>query len=105
MRRHTLGIITIALLAGAVILSVCPPQSTSKETWEAIRAAFIRVGALCAVIWLAYRELERLPGWLFSVIPIAGVLVAARPRWAIVIVPLVLAIMFLTPKKKNGPRG
>ncbi|MGI6415993.1 MAG: hypothetical protein ACOX1P_10010 [Thermoguttaceae bacterium] len=104
MRRHILGIIALVLLGGAVILSIWPPQSNAAETWQAIRAAFIRTGVLASVIWLAYRELERLPRWLFTVIPIAGLLVAARPRWAIVLVPLVLAIMFLTPKKKDDPR-
>lgn len=104
MRRHILGIIALALLLGAGVLSIWTPQAGAEETWEAVRAAFTRVGALCAVIWLAYRELERLPAWLFSVIPIAGVLVAARPRWAIVIVPLIVAIMFLTPKKNHGLR-
>lgn len=104
MRRHILGIIALVLLGGAVILSIWPPQSNAAETWQAVRAAFIRTGALASVIWLAYRELERLPRWLFTVIPIAGLLVAARPRWAIVLVPLALAIMFLTPKKKDDPR-
>ncbi len=104
MRRHILGIIALVLLGGAVILSIWPPQSNAAETWQAVRAAFIRTGVLASVIWLAYRELERLPRWLFTVIPIAGLLVAARPRWAIVLVPLALAIMFLTPKKKDDPR-
>ena len=102
MRRHILGISAIILLAGAVAFLIWPPESAGSQS---LHAACTRVGALCAVLWLAYRELERLPSWIGTVIPVVTILVALRPRWAIIAIPLVIALMVLGRKKKPNPRS
>jgi hypothetical protein len=101
MRRHILGISALLLLIGAIVFRIWPPVSAGGE---GLHAACTRVGALCAVLWLAYRELERLPAWLGSVIPVAAILVALRPKWAIIAIPMVFALMILGRKKKVDPR-
>jgi hypothetical protein len=103
MQRHILGICALVLLAAAVAFRIWPPGSEGSE--NLLNAACTRVGALCAVLWLAYRDLERLPPWIGSVVPVAGVLVALRPKWAIIAIPLVIALMILGRKKKANPRG
>jgi hypothetical protein len=101
MRRHGFGIFAVVLLSGAVYFQIRPPESASME---GLHAACTRVGALCAAIWLAYRELARLPSWLGSVIAVAAVLIALRPKWAIIGIPLVVALMILGRKKKPATR-
>ena len=102
MQRHILGFSAIILLAGAIAFIIWPPQSAGAQ---GVHSACNRVGALCAVLWLAYRELERLPAWILTVIPVATVLVALRPRWAFIVGPLVIALMVLGSKKKPNTRG
>jgi len=97
MQRNILGICAIVLLSGAVAFFIWPPESAAME---GLHSACTRVGSLCAVLWLAYRELQRLPAWLASVLPIAAILVAYRPRWAIIVIPLVFTLMILGRKKK-----
>ena len=102
MRRHIIGISAIVLLTGAIAFLIWPPESAGAQS---LHAACTRVGSLCAVIWLAYRDLERLPSWIGSVVFVAAVLVAARPRLAIIAIPVVIALMVLGRKKKPNPRN
>lgn len=99
MQRNILGICALILLAGAVYYRIWPPGS---ELEVGLHAACMRVGALCAVIWLAYRDLQRLPNWIGSVIFVAAVIVAIRPKMAIVAIPIVISLMILGRKKKSG---
>lgn len=101
MRRHILGICALLLLAGAVYYRIWPPGS---DVAVGLHAGCTRVGALCAVIWLAYRDLERLPSWIGSVVLVAAVFVAIKPKLAIIAVPMVIALMILGRKKNVDPR-
>ncbi len=103
MQRHILGICALVLLAGAVAFQFWPPESNSSENM--LYAACTRVGPLCVVFWIAYPDLVRLPAWLWSVLPVSVVIVALRPKWAIIIIPLVIALLFLGRKKKPNPRS
>lgn len=101
MRRHILGICALLLLAGAVYFRIQPPES---DVGVGLHSACMRVGALCAVLWLAYRDLVRLPPWIGSVILVAAIFVAVRPKLAVIAVPLVISLMILGSKKKpNTP--
>jgi hypothetical protein len=62
---------------------------------ESVLAGCTRVGVLMSVIWLAYREIERLPEWLLAALPIAMAVIAARPKAAIYLVPLVVVLVVL----------
>ncbi len=103
MRRHILGICAIILLAGALFYTIWPPDPSSNH--NLLYSACTRVGSLCAVIWLAYPDVSRLPSWIGSVALVAAVFVAIRPRLAIIAVPLVITLMVLGRKKKPNPRG
>jgi len=102
MRRHILGISAIILLTGAVAFLIWPPETAGAQS---LHSACTRVGSICAVIWLAYRDLERLPSWIGSVILVAAVIIAIRPRMAIIGIPVVIALMVLGRKKKPNPRS
>ena len=95
MRRRLIGIIALVLLLGVPVFWIWPPQSAGLTQLE---AACWRVGALMAVLWLAYREVERLPRWLVMVIPILLAAVAWRPKLFLVALPLVIALVVLSIK-------
>ena len=97
MRRHATGIIAIVLLAGAAALWLWPPTGGSHP---AVEAAFWRVGAVMAVLWLAWPDLHRLPAWLWGVLPFLFVLLALRPRWFIYLIPVLMAIGILRSWKR-----
>ncbi len=95
MRRILVGIIAILLLVGAVYFHLFPPAGAF---WTQLEAACWRVGALMAVIWLAYPEVARLPGWLVGTVPVLAVILAFRPKLFLVAVPVVIALAILKPK-------
>ena len=98
MRRHAIALIVVLLLAGAIVLWLWPPIEGGYPMLEAV---CWRVGAVMAVLWLAYPDVKRLPPWLFGVVPILIVLLAARPRWFIYLVPVVLVIGVLRSWKRK----
>ena len=98
MRRIAIGIIAVLLFVGAVYFHVCPPAGAA---WTQLEAACWRVGALMAVVWLAYPEVARLPGWLLGVVPILGVVLALRPKYLLIAVPIVIAMAILKPRARR----
>lgn len=89
MRRNILGISAAALLlaAGAVWLWMPQAELTLAFCW--------RGGALLAVAWLAYEDVQRLPGWLLLAVPAVLIVVARWPRLIVAIVPLLLVLALL----------
>ncbi len=101
MRRHPIGIIAVVLLCGAAVLWLWPPV---EGGYPALEAAFWRVGAVMALLWLAYPDLHRLPAWLWGVLPLLFILLALRPRWFIYLIPVLLAIGILRSWKRAERR-
>lgn len=95
MRRTVVGIISLALLLGAVYFWFVPPESAAMLNLE---AAFRRVGLLMGAWWLAYEEIRRLPGWAWAAIPALIVVLAIRPRLFLVAIPVILALAILKPR-------
>ena len=95
MRRILVGIIAIVLFVGAVYFHAYPPEGAF---WTQLESACWRVGALMAVIWLAYPEVNRLPGWLVGTVPVLAVILALRPKLFLLAVPVVIALAILKPK-------
>lgn len=89
MRRNILGISAAALLlsAGAVWLWMPDAELTLAFCW--------RGGALLAVAWLAYNDVQRLPGWLLLAAPAVLIVLARWPRLIVAIIPLLLILAFL----------
>ncbi len=99
MRRHAIGVIALILLFGALVLWIWPLQ----HAWHApLFAACCRLGPFMAVLWVAYPEVRRLPAWLLPTIPLLAVILAYRPRWFFVALPIVIALAILRPKARSG---
>ncbi len=97
MRRHVIGILALLLLLGAV---ACWMRAWGRDCPQ-LEAACWRVGALLAVLWLAYDEVHRLPAWLFGVVPVLLVILALRPRWFLFFLPLLLLLAFVWPRSRT----
>ena len=97
MRRHLIGIIALLMLLGVVYFRICPPEEAS--TWaKQLEAACSRGGALAAVIWLAYVEIHRLPAWIWGLLLAVLVVVAIRPRTALLAIPMIVVLAILRPR-------
>jgi hypothetical protein len=100
VRRHLIGIIALLSLLGAGALWMWPPE----ETWHAtVHAGLIKGGVLAAIVWLAYGDLRRMPGWLWSILLGILVVVAIRPRAVLLAIPIIIALAILQPR--IGKRG
>lgn len=97
MRRHAIGIIAIVLLLGAAALWTWPLD----VGWhEPLKAACSRLGPFMAALWLAYREVERLPRWLLATIPLLVLVLVLKPKWFFIALPIVIVMVILRPKTR-----
>jgi len=48
---------------------------------------FLRLGAILAALWLAFDDLQRLPGWLLAMLPVAILVLVRWPRALFVLLP------------------
>ena len=101
MRRHLIGIIALSLLFGAAVFWIWPPSGAAGRQFE---AACWRAGALAAVLWLTFDDIQRLPTWLWTTVLGLIIVVALRPKLLLVAVPVILALAFLRPRLKAGRR-
>ena len=95
MQRHTIGVIAILLLLGAIVFWVWPPQGAAYQQLE---AACWRLGAVMVVWWIAYPQAKHLPPWLFGAIPVLIIILAVKPRWILVAIPILIALAILKPR-------
>ena len=51
-----------------------------------------------AVLWVAYPEVERMPGWILGAIPALVVVLALRPKWFLIAVPILIGLAILRPR-------
>ena len=98
MRRILVGIIAIVLFVGAIYFHAYPPEGAF---WTQLESACWRVGALMSVIWLAYPEVTRLPAWLLGTVPVLTVVLALRPKYLLIVLPIVIALAILKPKVRR----
>jgi len=99
VNRPLTGLFALLLLAAWLSLFV---WHLGWEGEEALQGACLRVGIVLGAIWLAQPQLERIPGWLFQSIGITALVIAARPRLALLALPVLLAYAVLRPRKKTG---
>jgi hypothetical protein len=102
MRRPAIGIIAIVLLASSAALLIWRHVQPAEDWRYALMGATVRVGVIMGVVWLAYDELKRLPGWIWGTFPVLLVILAVRPRYLLIAVPIVIALAILKPRL--GPR-
>jgi hypothetical protein len=84
MQKHVLGIAAFVLLLAAVAIWLWWPGA---DTWLAF---CWRTGALAAAAWLAYDDVQRLPGWLLLALPLLLIVVARWPKLLLMLIPLLI---------------
>jgi len=99
MRRHAVALIALVLLAIGSALWLWAPDSNGPM--EMAQMACVKIGILMAIVWVAYRDVERLPRWLLVLFPLMLALAAFQPRRFVFLLPLVLALLFFRPR---GPK-
>lgn len=95
MRRHAVGLIALVLLVSGLAVWLWAP---STEVYQMLLAACWRVGVLMGVVWLAYRDVERMPPWLVAMFPVFLVLLLVSRKWFLFLLPLVIALAILKPR-------
>jgi len=97
IRRHIMGLLGIGFLLGGVVLLVVKGANDSQ--WSMYASICVRVGLMLSAVWLAFPQVvdlaKRFPPWLMATIVLSGLVVAASPRRALYLVPVVAAIAFL----------
>ena len=101
MRRHLIGIIALLCLLGALVFQVRPP----RPGWETVfYGGCCRGGYVAAVVWLAYRDIRRMPAWLWGVLFAILAVVAVRPRTALLAIPVIVVLAILRPRFGRGKK-
>lgn len=95
MRRHVIGILAFVMLFTAVVLWF---QGNQEGLAYQLEVNSLRVGALLAVLWLAYADLHRIPPWLWATFVPMLVVIVLKPRWLIIILPAAFLLAILHPR-------
>ncbi len=105
MIRHSAGTIGIVLILIGIVMYF---QEDGNLFWAAMA---VRVGALLAVIWLAWDQLlalqQKLPKVAFAILGICLLILAARPnqgRFLIGLIILIVAVSFALKWASNFGR-
>jgi hypothetical protein len=93
MRRHLLGILAVLFLLGATVLLWVPGEHSSQ-----LSGVGWRLGAFLAVWWLAWPDLDRLPGWLLFALPLALLVVLIWRKTVWLVVPLLIVLALVKPR-------
>jgi hypothetical protein len=110
VRRRILGIAALVSLATAVVLAVWQPvpESPLAAGWQSSMAFCFRMGALLGAAWLAFDDVQRLPGWLLVVLPVLVIVLVKAPKIFLLLLPAVIlyavAKRFLTPVRRTDRR-
>jgi hypothetical protein len=81
MQRRILGTAAILFLLAAAALWWWRPGMDVEL------AFFGRMGAVLVAAWLAYDDVQRLPGWLLLVLPVVLIVVVRWPRLLVLLIP------------------
>jgi len=97
-RRLIIGIIALVLLAVAGYLWCFRPDG---DFWTTLCGACVRVGAVMAALWLAFPSVSRVPGWIYGIMLVGGIVVAVRPKWIVWVGPALVALWILRPRPQK----
>ncbi len=108
VQRRILGIAAIITLIGAVVLWYWEPDSEGPwgVYWQSSLSFCWRMGAVLAAAWLAYDDVQRIPGWLLVLMPFLLIVLVRSPRilWPIIPLLIVYAVLrrvLMPPKRKD----
>jgi hypothetical protein len=108
INRTLVGLSALVCLGIAATLLVLYPGS---EEWSYWQGAFVRVGALMTAFWIALPSRKRDAAWAnVSVGTLIGVIlaifgIAYRPRYAVPLIIVVVAIGFVLRPRQKGRSG
>lgn len=99
--RLMIGIIGWSLSIVGVVLFLCGPQ---EDTWRMVCSGCVRVGAVMVVLWLAYRDVSRVPMWLYGCTFLSLIIIAVYRKAFFVLAPTVIVLWLLRPRtsRSNG---
>lgn len=102
MHRPTVGVLAILLLlAGGVMYFAGYDEGNALL----LQAAFLRVGAVLATLWVAHPELSRMRPWMIILFVAALVGVVFVRRLLVPLLAAALLFAVLRPRNKTGRRG
>lgn len=102
MKRIILAVVAVACLASGGGLMAF---GNTESILYAASGSLIRIGLVLGAIWLAMPHLVRIPPWFGQLLLVASLIVAARPRAAWVLVPVVAAAWVLRPRRGKSGGG
>jgi hypothetical protein len=101
-----MGVAGTLLLITGICLWIWPPTDASSTFWH---GSSIKSGLVLLAAWLAFPQLNRLPGWLWMTIVGFALAIAIRPRMVIAITrvawifaPILFVIWLLRPRHKSS---
>ncbi len=101
IQRRILAVSTVLSFLGAAVTWLWLPDSGASL------AFFLRLGAVAAAAWLAFDDVQRLPGWLLVLLPVVLIVVVRWPRFLFLLIPALVgwAILrrVLSPVTVHGP--
>lgn len=106
-----MGVSAVLLLVAGVAFWIWPPGDASATF---LQGSMIKSGLVLGATWLAFPQLDRLPGWLFTTFIGVLLVAAVRPRiflamsqYLVFLVPLLVVLWLLRRAKfaKDKPSG
>lgn len=101
VRRAIIGILALMFLTASVVLYI---GDDSFSISEQLRGSLVRIGAILAVLWIAYPDLSRLRPASMVAVVIAIVLVLRWPRLLPVVLIGLALFAILKPREKKPQR-
>ncbi|MBW3596462.1 MAG: hypothetical protein KY475_04210 [Planctomycetes bacterium] len=99
MRRTILGILAIISVLGGLLTLLMGPPGETYETYLMLGASGLRIGLVLGAFWLAYPQLTRIPWWFVQALLAGTLVIAVKPKVAIIVLPLLIALWIVRPRK------
>ncbi len=99
MHRPTLGIISLVLIVGGVILLLRPINGDSYPG-----AIGVRSGLVLGSIWVALPNIRRAPRWLLYAVAVLAAVLIVRPRLLLYALPVAAVVAILGATAGNPER-
>jgi hypothetical protein len=90
MRRRILAVAAIVSLLAGAVLWLC-----GAETHPEWLAFFTRTGGVLLAAWLAFDDVQRLPGWLLFLLPALLIVAVRWPRYLLLLMPVLILCAIL----------
>ena len=89
MRRRILAVAAVVSLLAAAAVWWWRPES------ELELAFFSRTGGVLLAAWLAFDDVQRLPGWLVLMLPVLLIVIVRWPRFLLLLIPAIIVGVLL----------